>query len=90
MQEAGQHTRGSSCGVLCEACRPVCSVFSRVLLGHPGEAVSVLGLPWDPGWKAGITHIPVRHRGGGVAVLTERELRKHLLGRKEARGYVIP
>lgn len=56
MQEVDQHTQGLSRGILCEACRSVCSAFSRGL-EHPGEAVSVLGLPWDPGWKTGrITH----------------------------------
>lgn len=53
MQEVDQHTQGLSCGILCEAWQ-VCSVFSRVL-EHPEEAVSVLGLPWDPGWKIKLT-----------------------------------
>lgn len=50
MQEADQHTQGLN---LCEAWQ-VCSVFGRVL-EHPEEAVSVLGLPWDPGWKTKLT-----------------------------------
>lgn len=56
MHDVDLYYWGLSCEVLCEACRSVCSVFRRAL-EHPGEAASVLGLPWDPGWKAGsITH----------------------------------
>lgn len=80
MQEIDQHTRGLSCGILCEACRSVCSAFIREL-EHPGEAVSVLGLPWDPGWKTGSYHTPVRHRMD-VAVLIEWEAKKAPSGQK--------